>query len=498
MSEKLLDNLPEVFVSTAETTMAVSRAVRQGKLRKIGSRLYTKNMKENPEQLVRRHLWQIVSDYLPGALISDRTAIENAPARDGSVFLVADSRREISLPGITLKPRKGPPPLDGDRPFIGQLKLSSMARAWLDNMTPSRARESSVSRTLGQGEIEERLDTLLRRGGEDALNRLRDEARAIAPRLNMDENYKKLDKIIGALLGTREAKLETAQGQARQREAPFDPDRVKLFAALHAALRAWPPVTRLKKARNTEETSTLAFYEAYFSNFIEGTEFEVDEAAAIVFEGRIPEERPEDAHDVLGTWRLVSDTREMKKLPRDMPSFAALLRDRHATIMEGRPDKLPGQFKTASNRAGSTVFVAPDLVNGTLEQGFSLYQSLEMPFARAVFMMFLVSEVHPFADGNGRIARVMMNAELIGGGEERIIIPTVYRNNYLSSLKALSQNATPEPLIRTLDFAQKWTGAVDWKDVKFTQKVLQDCNAFLNPATADQEGVRLRLTGYKE
>ena len=51
---------------------------------------------------------------------------------------------------------------------------------------------------------------------------------------------------------------------------------------------------------------------------------------------------------------------------------------------------------------------------------------------------------------------------------------------------------------RTLDFAQKWTGAVDWKDVKVTQKVLQDCNAFLNPATADQEGVRLRLTGYKE
>jgi len=28
-------------------------------------------------------------------------------------------------------------------------------------------------------------------------------------------------------------------------------------------------------------------------------------------------------------------------------------------------------------------------------------------------MMFLVSEVHPFLDGNGRIARVMMNAELI-------------------------------------------------------------------------------------
>ena len=32
-------------------------------------------------------------------------------------------------------------------------------------------------------------------------------------------------------------------------------------------------------------------------------------------------------------------------------------------------------------------------------------------------MMFLVSEVHPFADGNGRAARIMMNAELVAAGE---------------------------------------------------------------------------------
>ena len=57
--------------------------------------------------------------------------------------------------------------------------------------------------------------------------------------------------------------------------------------------------------------ATLAFFEAYFSNFIEGTEFAVDEAADIAFRGAVPNERPADAHDVLGTWRIVSDTREM-------------------------------------------------------------------------------------------------------------------------------------------------------------------------------------------
>ena len=30
-----------------------------------------------------------------------------------------------------------------------------------------------------------------------------------------------------------------------------------------------------------------------------------------------------------------------------------------------------------------------------------------------IFMMFMISEIHPFLDGNGRLARVMMNAELV-------------------------------------------------------------------------------------
>ena len=31
-------------------------------------------------------------------------------------------------------------------------------------------------------------------------------------------------------------------------------------------------------------------------------------------------------------------------------------------------------------------------------------------------MMFMMSEVHPFDDGNGRLARLMMNTELVSAG----------------------------------------------------------------------------------
>src|SRR3546814_14928434 len=113
-----------------------------------------------------------------------------------------------------------------------------------------------------------------------------------------------------------------------------------------------------------------------------------------------------------------------------------LMQSRHAVLMGARPDKQPGRFKREANRAGSTLFVAPDQVEGTLARGFEYYDSLDTPFARAVFMMFLVSEVNPFVYGNGRIARIMINEELVGAGQRRTILPHASHHHYLTYLNA--------------------------------------------------------------
>ncbi len=492
---RILDALPEAFVSDASTSSVVSRAVAAGRIRKIASRLYTRNLTDPPEAVVRQNLWPIVAGYFPGGLIADRTALENVPASDGSVCLVTARGRNVRLPGITLRPRRGAGPLSSDRPFLSGLFLASTARAYLENMRPTRARGGLVRRTLSRVELEERLETLLRRSGAPELGRLRDEVRAVAAEAGFEEEAASFDALAGALLGTREAALSAPAAVARRRGRPYDPERLALFEKLFVALRNSPPSPRLAVRRSAESLRTLAFFEAYFSNFIEGTEFEVDEAADIVFRGVVPRRRPEDAHDVLGTWRIVSDNREMRRTPSHQRALEDLLRTRHAAIMAGRPDRDPGQFKEISNRAGQTVFVAPDLVRGTLEKGFDLARSLETPFQRAAFVQLLVSEVHPFADGNGRTARIMMNAELVAGGEERIVIPTVYRDSYLSALRAVSRNGICEPLIRMLDYAQRWTAAVDWRSVPETAEQLAALNAFLDPSEAEAEGRRLRMPG---
>lgn len=488
----LLEGMPEAFVSDKTTTRAVSRAVKAGKLRKLSSRLYTRNLTDLPETIVARNLWQIVAGYFPGALIADRTALENTPASDGSICLITERGRDVNLPGHTLRPRRGKGPLTSDRPFIAGLYLSSIARAYIENMRRSRSGKR-LARCLGRAEVEERLDKLIRRSGAAAINRLRDEIRTIAPMLDSIDEAKSLDTLIGGLLGTRDAELTSPAAIARQQGLPYDPERLALLQTLHGALRDLAPVTRIATERTAQGEETLAFFEAYFSNFIEGTKFAVDEAADIVFRGVIPRERPEDAHDVLGTWLLVADAEEMRRRPIDSAMLEDLLRSRHAAIMENRPGNRPDEFKQVENRAGSVVFVAPELVAGTLKQGFDLSRSLETPFQRAVFIKFLIAEVHPFADGNGRTARIMMNAELVSCGEERIVIPTVYRANYLSALKALSQSGWPEPLIRVLDFAQKWTAAIDWRSIEETVAELQTCNAFLDAMAAEEEGKRLRM-----
>jgi len=436
--------------------------------------------------IVRRNIWRIVGLLYPDAVISERTAARMGEGEP--IFIISGRSRAAEISGMVIRPGKGAPPQPTDVRFMGNLYMASPARIILENAALSRSSRNGVARRLSKIELEEYLDDMIRRYGEVAINKIRDDMRTLAPTLGLETEFEAVSKVISALLQTHESKLESRAGIARSRGLPFDGGRVALFTGLYGELEKTAPVIRTGKY-----SETLAFFEAYFSNFIEGTEFEVREAREIVFGNVMPAGRPEDAHDIKGTFDIVSNGKEMRKVPKTFDDFIGLLQSRHKTLMAGRPDKEPGIFKIKANRAGSTDFVAPELVSGTLKHGFEIYRKLTSPFARAVFMMFLVAEVHPFNDGNGRVGRIMMNAELAAADELSIIIPTIYRNNYIAALKTLSQSSRPSPIVKVLDFAQKYTGAVDWTDYYTAFDCLTRTNAFIDPTEADNEGIRLTL-----
>lgn len=483
---------PVLVFSSDTDRRALARAQRRGELVRLAAGIYTSDTLRSPEVLVRQHLWTIIAHEMPGAVISDRSA------RDGgigpTIYVVAERARPLELPGARIVPRKGVGAQPGDMKLPGGLSFASEARALLDNLAATRINAQGSSRTLTKREVEEWVDEICAQRGDSAMNALRDQARQLAPGLDRGKELETLTRIISAALTThRGGRIKSPILKARAGGAPVDARRLRLFARLCHSLSDLAPESIPDLPADRYRRTLLPFYEAYFSNYIEGTEFTLDEAAAIVFDDVIPPQRPQDAHDILGTYRVTSSRTDMTTTPSTSTELLDLLTERHAVVMGGRPQANPGRFKDRANRAGSTEFVAPELVAGTLHRGFDISASLISPFARAAYLMFLVSEVHPFTDGNGRLARLMMNAELVKAGEVPIIIPTVFRSNYLAALKAATHGDSDQPLIAALTFARRWTARINFADRSTAKSDLTRTHALRDSLEAQDAGIRLEL-----
>jgi hypothetical protein len=445
-----------IIFAKAVKALEISRAVKAGKLRKLASKLYTDDLTSAPEEIVRRHRLEIAAHFYPGALISHRTALEGNVSPGGKVHLtvpraVAPVRK---LPGLELRLWRGPAPQPEDtRTPLGdgrEVFTSSQARAVLENLQIARAHGGDEPKTYSAEELEGWLDRYLRIFGTSWLDQLRQQAEALAARFGWQREQQELNQLVAAITGEPSSyRFTTDPMRARAQGKPYDPDRMTLFGTLQARLAAERFVELPKPPAN--EFENRAFWEAYFSNFIEGTKFTVEEAMAIVYDAAAAQtlnaKRPDDAHDVRETYRLIIDPNVSREVPPDGAILIELLKRRHARMMASRLDVEPGVFKKTSNVFGSRVFVAPELVSETLARGWPASRELPSPTARAFYVLFLLAEVHPFNDGNGRISRLGMNAELEASGQARLVIPTSLRNDYLTVLEALTANSNPEPFI---------------------------------------------------
>ena len=487
--EKNLHYINEVITgsSSPDVVRLLSRLKRDGRVVRLAPRIYTTNLVDSAENIVRRNLWTIIGRLWPGARLCHRTAFEYAPC-NGHVFLGYKYTRKISLPGVVIHFLSTPESQQSDRPFLDGLRVSSYARAILENLEPDKT-QGGIEKCIGVEAVEERLEAEFAAGGETALNRLRDEARAVASATHHLSEFARFDKMVGALLATRPADvLKSKVALARAAGEPFDSSRIELFGTLLERLAgtSFPDFPD----PNATETSfrMFAFFESYFSNYIEGTEFELEEARRIVETGVSVPARDADSHDILGTYAVVSSRREMLRIPATGDEFLDILRERHRMILAGRPSSSPGRFKIRDNRAGDTHFVSSDRVRGTLRRGFEMSRALVHPFARAVFALFVTSEVHPFADGNGRISRIMMNAELTAAGQSKVIVPTVFRPDYIGALRRLSRSGDPGPLLSAMVRIREFSRRLAGEDFEAMRCQLEACNAF-----SDDESVILRF-----
>lgn len=86
-----------------------------------------------------------------------------------------------------------------------------------------------------------------------------------------------------------------------------------------------------------------------------------------------------------------------------------------------------------------------DSVRDCMPAYFDLLRNEPDPTVRIVLGHFIFVYIHPYMDGNGRMARFLMNAMMAAAGFPWTVIPVDQRDRYMSSLEAASvyQNILP-------------------------------------------------------
>lgn len=144
----------------------------------------------------------------------------------------------------------------------------------------------------------------------------------------------------------------------------------------------------------------------------------------------------------------------------------------------GRSHTMPlrrGEWKVLPNNPvrpnGQThEYCPPEQVAPEIDRLLSMYadRSLSLhPFVRACWLHHRFTEIHPFQDGNGRVARCLLNYVLIEAGHLPVVVSNDDRLEYILALEAADAGAL-EPLVRFIAnvHVQKMTrllADLDWR-----------------------------------
>jgi fido (protein-threonine AMPylation protein) len=88
---------------------------------------------------------------------------------------------------------------------------------------------------------------------------------------------------------------------------------------------------------------------------------------------------------------------------------------------------------------------------------FDLLETEKEASVRAVLGHWLLGYVHPYPDGNGRMARFVMNAMLASGGYPWTVVRVEDRSAYLAGLEEASGNMNVKPFAAFLAEQVKWS-----------------------------------------
>jgi Fic family protein len=235
------------------------------------------------------------------------------------------------------------------------------------------------------------------------------------------------------------------------------------LAAKHHRLAALRPLSPESVASLAAAWDVRMVHE---SNAIEGNSLTLRETELVLSKGVTVSGKPLKDH--IEALNLAKAWEQVKKLagPAAVLTERDLL-DLHRIVLTRVEDDFAGSYRRGTVRIAGSHHVPPNpmKVPDLMEELFSELKTISDPVERAAKLHHGIARIHPFADGNGRAARLAMNFVLLAAGYPPISIPTGLRHAYYTALEAADagdfqtwQNFLTEQLHHELD---EWLTALE-------------------------------------
>jgi Fic family protein len=189
----------------------------------------------------------------------------------------------------------------------------------------------------------------------------------------------------------------------------------------------------------------------YTSNAIEGNTLTLRETAEVIEHGIAVGGKPlkhhleaVDHHEAVQWMRTLAGRAE--------PIGEATVCELHRRIVLRSEPTIAGAYSTHRRRIAGSAVVFPNPAKlPTLMADFGGWLAAQPPTPAVAFdAHFRLTAIHPFSDGNGRTARLLMNLILLRGGYVPVAVRPVDRAEYLKALEHGSTTGDLAPVTTLL------------------------------------------------
>ncbi|MEQ8880140.1 MAG: Fic family protein [Cyclobacteriaceae bacterium] len=258
------------------------------------------------------------------------------------------------------------------------------------------------------------------------------------------------DEVSVEALQLAESRVEyLVQKRSKAQTVPKDlKEKLEILDKLKAKWDTRPPlgVSQLKRMQEYFDVDYT-----YESNRIEGNTLSLQETALVVNEGLTIGGKSMREHlEAINHQEAIAFIRELVISKEDISKRVVL--DIHRLVLKEVDSANAGVYRSIPVRitGSDTVLPQPYLIDQLMHDYFEFYmiQSSRMhPVLLAAEMHERLVSIHPFIDGNGRTARLVMNLILLKNGYTRANIKgsTESRMAYYQALQSVQKDANPIP-----------------------------------------------------